>query len=332
MSTLGDSTAGNQNQAVSAGASGEVSRSAGRRKEDRLVSASRAMDEVLSQAAVAARSDLLVVISGASGVGKKSVARAVHSWSTRANSPVETIQCAGLAEGLVNREIFGAAVNALPSLPAEYSGGLSRTSGGSLVISDADRLPAASWAKLLRVISEKSFSREGDQHVQPLDTRILLTTSNPAALNFGELARIEISIPALAERQEDILPLAAHFLASSARELGLQPVGFTADARTYLLSESWNGNARELRERVRQATELAGSGAISAESLMLAAEQEQVPSFKEAKRAFETRYVEGLLRRCRGNISRAARLAKKDRKDFYDVIRRTGVDPSEFRH
>ena len=85
---------------------------------------------------------------------------------------------------------------------------------------------------------------------------------------------------------------------------------------------------RELRERVRQAVRLAGGGAISAEALLLAARRRRVPSFKDAKRAFETRYVESLLRRCDGNISRAARLAKKDRKDFYDVIRRTGVDPS----
>ena len=76
---------------------------------------------------------------------------------------------------------------------------------------------------------------------------------------------------------------------------------------------------------------LAGNGAVSAEALMLAADGEEVPSFKAAKRAFETRYVEGLLRRCSGNISRAARLAKKDRKDFYDVIRRTGVNPQDFR-
>ena len=80
-----------------------------------------------------------------------------------------------------------------------------------------------------------------------------------------------------------------------------------------------------------QAVRLAGDGSISAEALLLAGELDEVPSFKEAKRAFETRYVVGLLRRCGGNISHAARLAKKDRKDFYDVIRRTGVNPSEFR-
>jgi len=111
----------------------------------------------------------------------------------------------------------------------------------------------------------------------------------------------------------------------------VRPVGFTADARNALVAESWPGNVRELSERIRHAVKLAGSGSISAEALMLSTDGEEIPSFKEAKRAFETRYVVGLLRRCGGNISRAARLAKKDRKDFYDVIRRTGVDPADFR-
>ena len=136
---------------------------------------------------------------------------------------------------------------------------------------------------------------------------------------------------ALADRPEDILPLAVHFLAEAADEEDIEPVGFTADARRCLVEETWAGNVRELREWVRQAVKLAGDGAISVEALVLAIDGEDVPSFKEAKRGFETRYVEGLLRRCNGNISRAARLAKKDRKDFYDVIRRTGVDPAEFR-
>ena len=86
-----------------------------------------------------------------------------------------------------------------------------------------------------------------------------------------------------------------------------------------------------MRPEEIQALRLVGSGAVSAEALLIAAPPDQIPSFKDAKRAFERRYVIGLLRRCDGNISRAARLAKKDRKDFYDVIRRTGVDPTEFR-
>jgi two-component system response regulator GlrR len=140
-----------------------------------------------------------------------------------------------------------------------------------------------------------------------------------------------VSLSALADRSEDILPLAVHFLAEQSAVEGPDPVGFTNDARRWLVDEPWLGNVKELRERIRQAVRLVGDGAISAEALMLATEGDEVPSFKEAKRAFETRYVEGLLRRCNGNISRAARLAKKDRKDFYDVIRRTGVEPGQFR-
>ena len=117
----------------------------------------------------------------------------------------------------------------------------------------------------------------------------------------------------------------------SAESGDIRPIGFTSDARNWLVEEDWIGNVRELRERIRQSVRLSSDGVISAESLMLATEGDEVPSFKNAKRAFETRYVEGLLRRCSGNISRAARLAKKDRKDFYDVIRRTGVKPAEVR-
>jgi two-component system response regulator GlrR len=156
-------------------------------------------------------------------------------------------------------------------------------------------------------------------------------TVEPETSPLGDIPQHALRLLSLSERQEDIFPLAAHFLRLYADEEGVKPVGFTSDARNALLAEDWSGNVRELAERIRQAIKLAGSGSISAEALLLAAEGENIPSFKEAKRAFETRYVVGLLRRCGGNISRAARLAKKDRKDFYDVIRRTGVNPSEFR-
>jgi two-component system response regulator GlrR len=160
---------------------------------------------------------------------------------------------------------------------------------------------------------------------------VLATVAEGADGALAPLGGERIRIEPLASRTEDILPLAAHFLSDFAADEGVEPVGFSADARRWLIEEPWTGNVRELRERIRQAIRLAGQGAISAESLMLSTEGDEVPSFKDAKRAFETRYVEGLLRRCGGNISRAARMAKKDRKDFYDVIRRTGVDPSEFR-
>jgi len=165
-----------------------------------------------------------------------------------------------------------------------------------------------------------------------MESRIVLTSEvSLAQTAFLNLPHHVVEIPPLADRGEDVLALAAHFLRTHSDAEGVEAVGFTAGARNALQEESWPGNVRELSQRIQQAVRLAGSGAISAEALLLSVSDDEVPSFKEAKRAFETRYVVGLLRRCGGNISRAARLAKKDRKDFYDVIRRTGVNPSDFR-
>jgi two-component system response regulator GlrR len=240
--------------------------------------------------------------------------------------------CAAVAEALLARELFGCAASVYPSLPDAYEGALSRAAGGTLLIDRTERLPNALREDLARAIAESGFKREGDAAPLPLRARIIAASLEPFVQSpFGELPQYAIELPALSERTEDTLPLAAHFLRLYAEEEGIEPVGFTSEARNALLAEPWPGNVRELAERVRQALRLAGTGAISAEALLLSAEADRVPSFKEAKRAFEARYVVGLLRRCGGNISRAARLAKKDRKDFYDVIRRTGVDPSEFR-
>jgi two-component system response regulator GlrR len=188
-------------------------------------------------------------------------------------------------------------------------------------------------ALLARAIGDGRYLRESESAPSPLRARVIATSAKPPERPpFGEAPHHPIRILPLAERPEDILPLAAHFLRLHADEEGVAAVGFTAEARGALLAEAWPGNARELGERIRQAVRLAGNGAVSAEALLLASpDTDEVPSFKEAKRAFETRYVIGLLRRCSGNISRAARLAKKDRKDFYDVIRRTGIDPTEYR-
>jgi two-component system response regulator GlrR len=304
----------------------------GRRRGDRIVGASRATQEVVEQALAAAGGDLPVCIVGPAGSGKEHIGRAVHAWSSRASGPFVVVCCSGVAEALLGREIFGCTASVYPTLPEDYEGALSRASGGTLLIGDVDRLPAASREMLAKVVADGRFQREGDSSTIPLRARIIATSTEPLGRSpFGDLPHHDIELAPLAERPEDVLPLAAHFLKLYAVEEGIEAIGFTADARNALVAEAWPGNVRELGERVRQAIRLAGNGAVSAEALLLSADSEEIPSFKDAKRAFETRYVKGLLRRCGGNISRAARLAKKDRKDFYDVIRRTGVDPAEFR-
>jgi two-component system response regulator GlrR len=280
------------------------------------------MQAVVDQASALARSNDAVALIGPSGSGRKHVARAIHQWSARAGGPLIDLGIIGMGEANQLTELFGDGGS--PSGGSGSSGGaFGRAEGGTLLIEAADHLTPAAFARLGNAIRESAGSATR--------ARVLATLSTGTDVDLSALPGQRIQIAPLADRSEDILPLAAHFLAEFALADSVEIVGYSADARRWLVEEPWTGNVRELRERIRQAIRLAGQGAISAEALMLSTEGDEVPSFKDAKRAFETRYVEGLLRRCSGNISRAARMAKKDRKDFYDVIRRTGVDPGEFR-
>jgi two-component system response regulator GlrR len=308
-----------------------TARPIGRRREDRIVAASPLMQRAVDRAQLAARSDQPVLVRGPAGSGKSMLARAVHVWSGVASGPLETLHCAAVPEPLQARELLGCAAGTYPALPGAFDGALARAAGGTLLLEGIDALAPTVRTSLARALTTNRYRPEGDGDERPLRTRIVATadrSSGEAALGVPVQ---EVALAPLAERPEDVLPLAAHFLALFAAEAGVDAVGFSTDARTSLVEESWPGNVAELRERVRQAVRLAGGGAISSEALMLAARGDRVPSFRDAKRAFEARYVQSLLRLCDGNISQAARLAKKDRKDFYDVIRRTGVDPSLFR-
>jgi len=307
------------------------SEAAGRRREDRIVGASEATRQLIAQATAAARTELPVILLGPAGSDRELVARAVHSWGARGRAELEVLSCAAIPEALQSRELFGCTEGVYPAVPGAYQGALERSTGTTLLLEDLDALRSDVATALWKAARERSFRREGEGAARTLGSRLICTGDSATKLSLGELPHHQIEILALDERPEDVLPLSAHYLQAFSEEESREPMGLTADARACLQAETWPGDVQELRERIRQAVRLAGTSTVSAESLMLARDAERVPSFKEAKRAFETRYVTGLLRRCGGNISRAARLAKKDRKDFYDVIRRTGVDPAQFR-
>ena len=290
----------------------------GRRRGDRLIVASASLQQAVDMASSLARSNQFVLIEGPEGSGRSHVARAMHGWSQLAGGPMMRFSAAGLSAADQEAELFGSESMRIP-------GALAQAAGGTLVVMDIGALDPALLARLREAV-DASLSGSAAA------CRFMATGDVGVSETLAGWPLRRLTLAGLDERKEDILPPAAHFRAEFAEDQGLSAVGFSPDARRWLVEDPWPGNVRELRERVRQAVRLSGSGAVSAEALMLSGEGEEVPSFKEAKRAFETRYVEGLLRRCSGNISRAARLAKKDRKDFYDVIRRTGVDPARFRN
>ena len=321
---------GQDGRDISARAIGAVEQRFGRRRSDRLVGASPAGQRASAQAAAAARSDLAVLIRGPAGSGKSFLARAIHAWGGRSEGPLVERSCGSLPEALQGREVFGCGSGVHSVVPGEYDGALTQAADGTLLVTGIEKLRRDVADALQRTLADGAYQREGEGTRHGLRTR-LIATGGPDARLFGDLPHHAIDVTGLSERPEDILPLAAHFLAEYAEEQGITPVGFTDDARTALQAETWPGNARELRERVRQAVRLAGGGAVSAESLLLSADGGEVPSFKEAKRAFETRYVESLCAAAAATSAAPRRLAKKDRKDFYDVIRRTGINPAQFR-
>ncbi len=301
----------------------------GKRREDAIVGASEATRTLIAQATAAARSELPVWLSGPPGSDREGVARAIHAWSARARGELSVLVCGAIPEALQERTLFGCAAGHYPAIPGAHAGALERPATSTVFIDGIDALRPAVRDKLLHAVALRSFRREGEAQDRPLGAKVVLASDASAPTPLAQIPHHDIRLTPLAQRREDVLSLAAHFLRVFADEASLPPVGFTADARDSLLEEPWTGDVLELRARVRDAVRLAGSGALTAEALLLA--RDKAPSFKEAKRAFERRYVESLLRRCDGNISRAARLARKDRKDFYDVLRRTGIDPSKFR-
>ena len=301
----------------------------GKRREDAIVGASEATRRLIAQATAAARSELPVWIAGPPGSDREGVARAIHAWSARSKTEISLLACSALPEGLQERTLFGCAAGHYPAVPGAHVGALERAAGATLFIDGIESLRSAVRDKLSHAVALRKARREGESAERALSAKVVIGSDLSTPSAFDKVPHHEIRLTPLSERREDILALAAHYLRVFSEEAGAQAVGFTADARDALLEEAWSGDVLELRARVREAVRLTGSGAVTAEALLLA--RDKAPSFKEAKRSFERRYVTMLLRRCEGNISRAARLARKDRKDFYDVLRRTGIDPSQFR-
>jgi two-component system response regulator GlrR len=331
MATVGrvDAATAATSDAAPAAPEPQAAAATGRRREDVIVGASEATRRLIAQVTAAARADLPVWLSGPPGSDREGVARAIHGWSARARAEFAVLVCSAVPEGLHERTLFGCVSGHYPAIPGAFVGSLERAAGATLFLDGIEALRPSVHDKLVHAVATRAFRREGELAERALGAKVVLATEELGPAALGQVPHHEIRLVPLAERREDVLSLAAHYLRAFADERGVPAIGFTADARECLLEEPWTGDVLELRARIREAVRLNGSGAITAEALLMA--REKAPSFKEAKRAFEKRYVESLLRRCGGNISRAARLARKDRKDFYDVLRRTGIDPTRFR-
>jgi len=314
-----------------------------RRKSDFIVGSCPKIEELLTQISIVAQNDVPVIIYGESGTGKELVARAIHYTGKRADRPFIVENCGAIPENLIENELFGHVKGAYTDARTDQKGLFEEAHGGTLFLDEIGELPLALQVKFLRVLQDGEFKRIGSTKSVKVDVRVIAATNKDliqaiAEKTFREdlfyrLNVIPINIPPLRERKEDIPLLINHFLQEFNKELGKGVEGFSPAAIQKMMTYQWPGNIRELKNKVKQAMVLTRNNVITAEDLFfhVPVSSNKFQSFKEAKREFEKEYISQVLRICQGNISQAARLAKKDRKDFYDVMKKYGIQPETFR-
>ncbi|MHC1743401.1 MAG: sigma-54-dependent transcriptional regulator [Syntrophobacteraceae bacterium] len=228
-----------------------------------LSSRSPAMQRMLDMARQVADSNATILIRGESGTGKTILARAIHSWSRRAGKPFGTVSCPSLSSELLESELFGHVKGAFTGANRDHAGRISACEGGTLLLDEIGDLPPSIQSKLLRFLQEKAYERVGDLQTRKADVRILSATNvdleaSVKAGRFREdlyyrLNVVEITMPPLRERKEDILSLADGLLAFFSKQSHRRMLGFTDAAREALKDHPWPGNVRELRNAIERA-------------------------------------------------------------------------------
>ncbi len=308
-----------------------------------IVTRSPEMEAVLSQARLVAASDTRVFIYGESGTGKELLARAIHRASPRRDKPFVAVNCAAIPENLLESELFGHVKGAFTGATGRYEGLFLAAQGGTLFLDEIGDMPLSLQAKLLRVLQEKQVRPVGSSQSIDVDVRIISAThcdieKEMEVGNFREdlyyrLNVVHLELPSLARRRQDIPLLAKRFIDELNRETGKAVRGFSREAMELLISADYPGNIRQLRNVVEQAHALATTPMIPASLVQkaLRGKRNAIVPLTEAKRRFEREYLTNLLQVTSGNVSQAARLANRNRTEFYKLLHRHQLDPGQFK-
>ena len=304
-----------------------------------LITGSRAMESVTRILERVAPSDASVLITGEHGTGKEVVARWLHARSLRASRPFIAVNAGALGEGVLESELFGHVKGAFTDARADRIGCFELADGGTLFLDEIANMPAAQQAKLLRVLQTGELQRVGSSKLRRVDVRALAATNAPLAqLTAGgafredllyRLNTVEIHLPPLRERRDDILRLARHFLQVRSPRYGGKVAAFDAAAEKALLAHRWPGNVRELEHVVERALLLASGPEIREEDLALrVGAGERAAAIDEMTLDEAERYlIVRALARCDNNVSEAALRLGLSRSALYRRLTRHGLAP-----
>jgi two-component system response regulator GlrR len=307
-----------------------------------IITRSQVMEDKLAQANMVAGTDARVLLTGESGTGKELLARAIHEASPRRHKPFAAVHCSAIAENLLESELFGHERGAFPGATRSQPGAFERADGGTVLLDEIADIPIRLQVKLLRVIQENESRRLGG--TAPIATNVRVISSTHRDLNqlmadghfredlYYRLNVVHIELPALGKRREDIPPLVAHFLEQMAKEAGQRKI-YAPEAVELLATAEWPGNVRQLYNVVRQNVALSHGPIITAEVVQqcLGGGSTRLPSFDEARDEFTRSYLSQILQITTGNVSQAARLAKRNRTDFYKLLSRHQLLPDDFK-
>ncbi|GDX05011.1 two-component system response regulator GlrR [Buttiauxella selenatireducens] len=310
---------------------------------DTIVTRSPIMQRLLEQARMVSQSDVSVLINGQSGTGKEILAQAIHNASPRNKKAFIAINCGALPEQLLESELFGHSRGAFTGAVSSREGLFQAAEGGTLFLDEIGDMPIPLQVKLLRVLQERKVRPLGSNRDLDIDVRILSATHRdlPKAMERGEFREdlfyrlnvVSLKIPALHERAEDVPLLANHLLRQSADRHKPFVRSFSTDAMKRLMAASWPGNVRQLVNVIEQCVALTSAPVISEALVQQALEGENtaLPTFVEARNQFELNYLRKLLQMTKGNVTQAARVAGRNRTEFYKLLSRHELDANDFK-
>jgi len=309
----------------------------------KIIRRSQVMAELLDRARLVARVDTTVLVTGETGTGKELLAEAIHAASGRCEAPFVAINCSALPEELLESELFGHEKGAFTGAMTRHEGLFQAANGGTLFLDEIGDMPLSLQAKLLRVLQDFKVRPVGSTKAIPVDVRIISATHHnlEQLVEHGDfredlfyrLSVVPLHMPSLRERREDVAPLATHFLERVAARTARPPKRFAPDALRQLLHAELPGNVRQLQNVVEQCSVLSPSDVISAAFTTQALHNRpsNIPTLDEAKQSFERRYLISVLRAAEGNVTTAARMAGRNRTEFYKLVGRYALDPAQFR-